>query len=259
MKSVIVDGIPRLLACIPGSSRRGLKRFSSVVPVMPKSEWRTINRRKSFNVNSLIDQKNHGSCTGFATAGALYRVYRMTGQKPPLLSGSFMYSKVNGGQDQGAMIGDLIKAGKEGTCSQDMCPWNAIYPRQIRPEAYQEAKRWRIKNAYVVETFAEIMTAIQLGQYIPVFAVMVGNNFMNIDSNGVAGFDRGPGNHAVTGDGARIGTNPVIDMPNSWGPTFGDQGRAFLTERHLDSVMQDAFVIEAAEEDDADPVDPPGR
>jgi hypothetical protein len=82
---------------------------------------------------------------------------------------------------------------------------------------------------------------------------------MRLDANGVAGFDRGAGNHAVHFQGAkRLPSGEwVLDLVNSWGVSFGQAGFCYLTQRHFESVSQDAYAIRCAAEDPGDDSDPP--
>lgn len=256
LPAINVNGVERVLGCIPGKSLFQFARFADKVPVMPRSEWRDIDRRKSLPF--ILDQKSHGSCVGFSAAGALMRARALSGQNLVTLSGAFVYSFINGGRDQGAMIGDAVSVlENNGVATDYLVPWDHIFPSRIDKRAYEVAKRFRAEAIYVANTFDEIMTAIQLGEYIPVFAVMVGNRFTSLDRDGICGFDNGPGNHAVHADGAKkIGSDWTIDMPNSWNLDFGVNGRGRLTERHIESVQQDCYVIKAAIDDPEDP-DPP--
>ena len=90
-----------------------------------------------------------------------------------------------------------------------------------------------------VETHWAMMVSEVLRGHSLVTAVHVGNRFMSVDRNGICGVDRGPGNHAVCVDGVRVLTDRpnswsdfILDMPNSWGKGFGDNGRGFLTISH---------------------------
>lgn len=256
-------GVKRVLACLPSdqTDKAKLMRFSAAVPVMPKSEWREIDRRTTLGEQFILDQKSHGSCVGFATAGALMRARALNGSTFAKLSGSYVYSFINGGRDQGANIANALAVIRDqGTSTDELCDWDAIYPSRISPEARMAATRFKALELYTAETFEELMTAIQLPGFIPVFAVQVGNRFTSLDSNGVCGFDAGPGNHAVHADGAKKLPSGewLLDMPNSWNLTFGQRGRGRLTERHIEGISyQECFVIRAAAEDPQDPNSPP--
>ena len=259
-----VNGRKYRLASIPSTKESRAKlmapSFGDRVGILPRSEWRTISNRSRFNY--IMDQKSHGSCVGHGAAGALMRARDATGAKHVDLSGTFVYSYINGNRDQGAMISDAVDVLKEkGTCSYQKCQWDTIYQRDISDDAREEAKRYRALEIYSVgdeDPFGEFVTALMLG-FIPVYAVMVGNTFTDLDNDGVCGFDRGPGNHAVTADGIgrRANGEWLIDMVNSWNLDFGQNGRAFITEKHVEAVMQDCFIVRASTDDPQEPHDPP--
>jgi len=67
--------------------------------------------------------------------------------------------------------------------------------------------------------------------FIAIVAVHAGGNFQRLNSQGIAGVDRGSGNHAVhVDDLCVVGGTEVFDMANSWGTQYGTQGRAYLTK-----------------------------
>lgn len=253
------SGVRRVLACLQSdpAEKAKLRRFSAAVPVMPESEWRDIDRRTTMGSDFILDQKSHGSCVGFGTAGALMRCAFLNGFPFQRLSGSYVYSFINGGRDQGANIANALAVIVEkGTPGEQFCGWDNIYPSRISAEARNDAANHKALECYVAETFAEMMTAIQLPGFIPVFAVQVGGSFTSLDSEGVCGFDRGSGNHCVHADGAKkLARGWTIDMPNSWNLTFGQRGRGRLTARHVEEVYQECFVIRAPNV--ADPDGPP--
>jgi hypothetical protein len=254
-------GVTRRLGTLPYFGPRKFKTAKEAgIPDVPKSDWYEINRRAE--MPWILDQQQHGSCTGHGLAGALMRARRLRGLTHFMLSGAYPYSLVNGGYDNGAMIHDLLAVGiKNGTCLLELCGWDQIYPRQYdKAKCAKSALRFRIESAYVAENFNQIASGLIL-DYIPAFAVMVGNSFATLDGNGVAGFDRGPGNHAVHADGLKnIGGEWVLDMVNSWGESFGQNGRCYLTQRHIDDVQQDCYMIKASIEDPEEPSPvPPGE
>lgn len=259
MDGILCGGETRWLGRIPAEPYYDqFKLFREAVPIVPVSEWREIDRRNVLGGDYILDQNGHGSCVGFSSAGAIMRARALLGDGPQRLSGTFVYAHINGGRDAGAIIGDAVKVITEkGVCLESEMPPSQIYARDIPPSAYETAKRFRALECYIANTWEEITSAVQLG-FIPVFAVMVGNNFTSLDSDGIAGFSNGPGNHAVTADGMKKTSRGwVLDMPNSWGTQFGQQGRCFLTERHIMSVQQDCYVIRCATDDPQDPNKPP--
>lgn len=251
LDAIDFGGEPRLLGRIPADpDYQSFKRFKDVAPVIPSAKWEEIDSRGMFPPEWILDQDGHGSCVGFSSAGALMRSIRRQGRDLVRLSGTDVYCRINGGRDQGAIITDAVKAVQEGVCLESQMPPSKIWERDVTPEAKATRAKYRALECYIAETFQEIGSAIQMG-FIPIFAVMVGSNFTHLDGDGIAGFSNGPGNHAVHADGLRKLPSGiwVLDMPNSWGVSFGQKGRCFLTQRHVESVQQDCYVIRAAMED----------
>lgn len=262
LDAVEIGGVPRMLSKLPPITRlrAAFPPFFTAAPQVDPADWVELNRRQQFDDSWILDQKNHGSCVGFSCAGGLMRVRTMGGLPFVRLSGSYTYAWINRNRDEGAMISDGLESLiKYGACPELLVPWNKIYRRDMPATADNEALRNRVLEAYHADNFAELMSGIQLG-FIGVGAVQVGSRFTTLNAQGVAGFDNGPGNHAVVFDGAHKLPNGewVLDMPNSWGLMFGQQGRAYITRRHIDSVQQDCFLIRAATQDPQNPLPPIG-
>lgn len=259
-----LNGRKYRLASIPSSDESKAKlmapSFAANIQLVPESEWRTIDDFIAF-LKFVMDQKSHGSCVGHGAAGGLMRDRDSNGSKHVDLSGTFVYSYINGNRDDGAMISDAVKVLLEkGTCTYTKCPWDTIYQRNISDDARQEATRFKALEIYSAGTdpWNEIMSGVMLG-FTPVYAVMVGNTFMRTDSDGVVGFDRGPGNHCVHGKGSKKRSSGewLLELVNSWGTDFGDGGRAYVTRKHIEGVQQDWYLIRAAAEDPNEPNAPP--
>jgi hypothetical protein len=254
LDAVEVGGVYRVLAKLPPDPRKRAAIPRLAAPVIEPKDWVEIDRRSDFGDDYILDQKSHGSCTGFGSAGALMRARTLEGMPFVRLSGAYTYAWINGGRDDGAIISDtLVSLQQHGTCPEAECPWDRIYRSQIPASADGSAQRFRILEAYRVDHFDELVSGLQLG-FVGVGAVQVGNRFTDLDADGVAGLDRGPGNHAVCFDGVRrlASGEWVIDLPNSWGLAFGIRGRCYVTQRHIDGVEQDCYLIRAATGDPQD-------
>lgn len=254
LDAIEVGGVYRVLAKLPPDSRKRTAIPRRAAPIVEPKDWVEIDRRSDFGDDFILDQRSHGSCTGFASAGALMRARALEGMPLVRLSGAYTYAWINGGRDDGAIISDtLTSLQTHGTCPEAECPWNCIYRSEIPASADRSAGRFKILEAYRVDHFDELVSGLQLG-FIGVGAVQVGGRFADLDADGVAGFDRGPGNHAVCFDGVRrlASGEWVVDLPNSWGLDFGRHGRCYVTRRHIDSVEQDCYLIRAAAGDAQD-------
>lgn len=255
MDTVIIDGveygtglqIPLTLdACVPELS-------DSQFPIHTVDECKSIIAGKDFRGSTRFDsawimnQRNHGSCQGFMSAGMLSRAFvrrgmRRTesGQLLPLdrilLSGAYIYSWCNGGRDSGSTLDDgMAIVTNRGSCLQTTVPWNKIYPSQYDVEkANAEAAQNKAFECYALRDEAQLFTACILGFDVGI-AVHADSGFNRLDGNAIAGGGNGPGNHAVGVDGCWLqGDTLVADMYNSWATSYGRQGRAGVTwQQHL--------------------------
>lgn len=259
-EAVEYGGEKFLLACLPTPKlvRMAFPTAEQAAPVFPRSDLRPIDRRVVCGDTWILNQRSKGSCVGWSSVGAMMRCRALAGGEFVRLSGSFVYSFINGGRDRGASIGDSLDALREyGACLESECPWDSIYPRDIPAAAYETAKRFRLDEAYRIETYDEALSGIALG-FTLVFAVHVGGSFSSLDSEDVVGLDRGSGNHAVAADGLYQSHSRgwMLDCFNSWDLTWGNRGRFRITERHWDSVVQDAYLMRSVAIDPQGPQPP---
>lgn len=260
------DGCKRYLASIPsgGKMRAMLPGYEAAGnPVFDKKDWFELSRRGGGGVyDHVFDQGQHGSCVGHGWASALMKARASRGMKQQILSPTYLYSLINGNRDQGAVISDGIEALQTvGTCLFSTVGENRIYQSQMPAGARAEAARFKLGAAYHCASWAEAISAVLTGLFFPVFGLQVGNNFMRFDRYGVAGHDRGPGNHCLHGDGVKYLPDGrwVIDVPNSWGTSFGDGGRLLMDEDHLfaGGDQPDLCVVRAPSDDPQDALQPP--
>lgn len=262
---IVSGGHKRYLACLPPRADfGGLPKFTAApgARIIPRSQWKPIDRRWLFTKAYILDQNGHGSCVGNGSAGALRKARWLAGQADIELSPAALYAQINGGSDNGAVISDALTALQQtGTCRYTMVGEEPIYLRQLPAGWQEDAARFRIAQAYHCQTFDAIASAIQLG-FMVVYGIMVGANFEHFDRYGVAGVSPGPGNHCMHADGMVPLPDGrwVLDDSNSWGPDWGpsQDGRCYLCEDHFGHGDQfDAFAIVSATEDPNDPHKPP--
>jgi len=195
------------------------------------------------------DQGARSSCNPFAIGWAMAVMHwRKTGEKLRL-SPEWLYSKINGGRDQGSMLDDgMVEARENGMSAYQ----EAFYEKFRQSDFNMEQKRWATQSAenhkflecyYAPKTSFEQMvlslfTCLAEGGCI-VMAVHVGNNYMR--SGRTAGFDNGMGNHAIAGTGLRLlKDNPQtihdfeIVSPQSWGKNFAEGGFTGIRAKHLE-------------------------
>lgn len=239
------DGHRRLLASIPSKGKMQAmmpKYEDSGQPMYDLSEIKAILTKNpmAFNrrtwLNWIFDQNGFGSCVGDGWTGLLMRIRALMGLPPVKLSPGWTYSLINGNRDNGAVISDGGPALQtNGSCEYSIVGDKPIYQRQMPASAKANAMNYRLGAMYHCETWQGTLSAVASGRYLPVYGYMVGNSFMKPDQYGVAGHDRGPGNHCNHGDGIQLLPDGrlVLDDVNSWGSSFMSAGRCFIDEQHL--------------------------
>jgi len=211
-------------------------------------------RRQMFGPSWVQDQKNHGSCNGFAGAGALSKARYLRGiQDKLILSGAFLYSLINGNRDNGSMLEDGLKAiQKHGVCPESLVPWNKIYQRDQPANAPAEAAKHKGLACYAVQTKQGFRTALAAG-FPVIVAVHAGSRFQTLNPYGIAGVDPGRGNHAVHCDDICIVNGvEVYDHQNSWGTRYGQSGRSYLTWNSFSQTFGTHVFYAVASTEEAD-------
>lgn len=231
------DGSQHRLGCLPSDPVEidKLMAASDVIALIDSSLWTEGNAVR--NATMTLSQRSHGSCVGFSAAGAEQVVRVNAGEAFVKLSGSYVYSWINGGRDGGASIIAAMSALQaHGTCTDAECDWNTIYRGSTKQFDISAANR-KMGFGIRVNTYQEFCSCLQRG--IPVqFAIQVGGNFSRYDSNGVCGYGGRGSNHSVFAyrmRKAKDGTllpEMVNSWDNTWGP-FGD-GTSLITEQHFD-------------------------
>lgn len=227
--------------CVPDGFVSAYKAFEDERPLWDDAEIRRVisdpNRvvaRRLFDAAWICDQGSFGSCNGWAAASSLSRARRLRGIDDGLiLSGSFVYSRVNGGRDRGSILEDGMRALQEyGAPPANLVTPSMIYPQQQPKSAAAEAEKHKGFQCFAVQTKQGLRTALAAG-YPCIAAVHVGSRFDDL-RNGVCGVDNGVGNHAVCIDDLVLRNGAeYFDMANSWGDDFGDNGRGYLTWDHF--------------------------
>jgi hypothetical protein len=87
--------------------------------------------------------------------------------------------------------------------------------------------------------------------------VYVAGDWNNLDADGCPPAYRGTGNHEMSGGDALIITSkgePVIELDQSWGPSWGNAGHCNIRRAHF--IHQPQLQIYAFKFPGQDPLDP---
>jgi hypothetical protein len=236
----------RVLGCLPATREFGLPGFAEAFPVLPENSW----EETAVDISQIpvFNQGQHGSCTGHGSVTAFTFSWLLSGQPLYVFSPTSVYARINGGKDQGAMVGDALKALQQyGTCFMEQFGEDKIYTTQMQQDAMQTATRFRVNEAYKINSWEEMCTALTMGLVV-VSGLAVGQNFSNLDSNGVCPIpDRVIGGHCLAHYGLKkVGGAWVAATRNSWGTTWGMNGNCFIQKGIYDPRFGfpfDAFAI----------------
>lgn len=252
------------LGLVPTTPEKRALCAATPLKTLPEIEWHAVNRRAYFKqLKTNNNQKSTSGCVGFSAAHLASKVRHVAGQPYVKLSGPFVYGLINGGRDQGAMIYDALDAlTNYGACTDASLPLDANYKNIYRSAGKpfdDEAARFKLSMGVRIESAEEAATVILKGGMIQ-FGVKVGNNFSNLDGDGVCGWSSGYANHSVGADGL-VHTDKhgwCLDVENTWGYDWGDDGRFLFPLDWLEKVgYQECFAHIASVDDPADDFTPP--
>jgi hypothetical protein len=220
--------------CIPG-----VQPASFRFPRIPREQWREILKLQKgtflgdFTRGKLPphDQGRTNYCWGHGSVRSIETLSVFYGQQPTLLSAESVCVPVTGGKNRGGSpeeaLNQLIKFG---CCEQSYWPHNELDVRKAKEGWQHNALSHRILQWVELENFDDQMTlairrqpvAIGLGwwghlvcQLDPVFL----DDFPELDS-----YERASGGFGIGFD-------------NSWGAGYGDNGYAYLDEKHATSDL----------------------
>jgi hypothetical protein len=255
-------GLVRPLGLIQPLMGSVLPAANFTVPDVPEQYWAEFDRTTIPGYPLQIkDQNGKGACNGHATATAMELARWMHFQPHVGLSGWFPYAILCGGWDRGSSIGEaltLIQA--KGLAPESDVPYGTINPTRLTAAAYASGLNFRCEVGAKLETWNQIMSAVQLGLGGIDLSIRVGFTF-DLDSEGVVTLSKGSGNHAIcAGHGAKRLKDGrwAIKWQNSWTQKWGQGGFAWLTQDHWDSQeYREAYVIRTPVENPSDDSVPP--
>lgn len=261
-----IEGELRTLGCKhPDPAFCAFPNFDQNFKVLTPAEWQENSMRDA--KAPIRNQQQFGSCTGQGTVTTFTIAKRKSapGDNFDVLSATFIYGQINGGVDQGAMVSDAMVAIRDiGTCFDNQVPYNMIFRQQFPQQAFQIAQRFKAQEAYKLNSWDELCTALSLG--VPCASgIAVGRNFVRgqLDNNGVAPLpDAIVGGHCLAHVGLKnLNGVWLVETQNSWGTNWGNQGGfCYLRQEHWSpgyGFPFDCFAIYSVIEDVADTNDSP--
>lgn len=233
---------------VPEVRESGIRLFADAKPMLTREQVNKVitdpsrkSGRKRFGADWTDSQLNVGSCNGHACAGAGMRARVRRGLSRRWLSGWALYSAISGGVDRGSQLKDgmdwMMRHGIPAKIAgeQPEYRWSRI------PQSQKDTMKFNIMlECYALEGELDLAVACALG-YDCVVAVHASNVWGRLDSDGISSESNGVGNHAVLVDDVVLSSSGewLFDMNNSWGTSWGQQGRAYQTwRRHFQSTIR---------------------
>lgn len=261
---LVPTSFPTGFPCYADEFRSEMMTLDAVRAALAPFSGRSMyDRRARFaGAKYIRNQRSHGSCNGFSTAGVLSRVRELRGEPYVCLSGADAYSQMNGGQDNGSMLADAMDAVlPNGIAPEELVPWDKIYTGQISAAAKASRVRFKGFKAYAIDSEEELATALALGR-ICVIAVHADNGFMSVDGDGISRMGNGVGNHSVLLQDVGMLSDGTLwyDLGNSWDVSFCDGGYTKVTfNRQLRQTIQHHrfWALVSTTDDEQDSSTPP--
>lgn len=233
-------------------------------PVLQESDCDDHDDLAKWYPESLAQGFNN--CTNASIAAASKAQLESQGIQTPNLSRSYQYAQCNGGRDQGAscrqVIQNLMGNGPyPGLPAESLYPENQIYmPKGGFPQHVIDDAKTRIAfEVYQCLSWADVISAVAR-RFFVYQGYVLGQNWFSVPKSGkVASWDgRFENGHATIARGLtrKFGDLRVI-VPNTWGPSFGDNGVGYVDQSYYwtqrgNFVNLEAYAIRAFKIPDAD-------
>ena len=199
--------------------------------LIPRNEWQPVDL--SAFVSPIKDQNGIGACNAFATINALEACRRGRGLPDVKLSPGDLYSRINGGRDNGSLPEDALKV----ALSVGVATANTVPPLQWRSvvnsaDAVAERPKYRFLESLWCPTFDHAASALQQGFYLDTAVWWWQYDSPDADGWLKARGSGSKGGHAICGCALenRSGTWG-IKIANSWGTAWGRSGFGVLPEQ----------------------------
>lgn len=233
-KVIFADGTTVGLGLLPADKMVMSKEplYTSAFPTIARSDWPKSGKAGGLRqfMPFRWNQGSQNSCFGHGTGAAFTSAWNFSyNENKPVyeFSPTFIYGLANGGVDQGARPEQGIKILKEGVCLRSTVGAGNIYSQNFPSTAYEERKRFKADQIFLITSFDEMVSAALRGQAMAP-GIFIGNNYRP-DANGI--LPKWDGRRVGGHDIATIGEYEYIEgrghglwVLGSWGNTFGLDG-----------------------------------
>ncbi len=199
-------------------------------PMLTRDQWKPCSLAQW--TPPIKDQDGIGACNAFDTVSVIEACRAQEGLEYVKLSPGYLYGNINGQQDNGSMLEDalqwMISHGTVPALLVGELDWRQS---QWPNTAAEAAKPFRMVEAYWCPTFDHLASALQQGFFVS-DGVDWYPNFTPDGDGWLPAAGRGrSGGHALMRDGLAFRNGKWgADGPNSWGTSWGAQGRMVMPE-----------------------------
>ena len=197
----------------------------------------------------ILIQKSQGACQGHAISSALELCSCIAiGEKSLELSRAMGYyetQRLDGIRgDKGSTISGGAKlAMNTGICTEDLWPYPSKYSNK-RPSNYNavlsSAKRFKVGKRVRIESWDGFTTFLEAG----LGAISLGIRWnKSVNREHVTDFRCGGGGHALSAAQMSKKRPGEIDILNSWGTRWGDNGWATWNQKAVEKMFRDKFTV----------------
>lgn len=238
---------PRSLGLILGKPKLRWVEFGSTpnTPIIPRAQWKPVDLGAF--LPPVHDQDGRGQCASSAACTAFEACRRQAGLPYVYASAGDLYSRVNGGRDQGSFLEDnLQELLTNGVATVASVPYVWDGRRYNTAAIVAERRNFRVVEAYLCTSFDAMASAVQQGFFVE-HGLMWFDNFRP-DADGwlPAAGRGGMGGHALCGYGL-VQRNGVwgIRTRNSWSEGWGVAGNCVIPESLFDRDISGYWAVRA--------------
>lgn len=233
-----------------GKTRVVFAKFASNpdVTIIPRAQWKQVDL--GVFLPKVYDQDGIGACNAFSTVTIFEAARAQAGLPFVELSRGYLYGSINGGSDQGSYLEDALewmqKIGTVKVGTVGHLEWRKGRSLMNNAAAREEAKFYRIIEAYECPTFDAIASALQQGFFINEGLAWYNNYTPDRDGWLPTRGSGGMGGHALAGYGLAQ-RNGVwgIRTRNSWSASWGVGGNCIIPETCFDSRVGGYWAVRA--------------
>jgi len=211
------------------------------------------------HADNVTNQGRRSSCNAYMVYWMLAKLTHSQLGYWPKLGPEHLYERINGGVDEGSHLDDGMVEATDGGMPKREVGGKLIVPYEAFRKGDFDVEQMRLANQDMVnhrfiETYQAPRTSVEkcwhsiisccAGHGVAGLAIHAGENYMR--SGVMAGFDQGPGNHAVPGAGLYLLTDGrpksiadiAVKSPQSWSKQFANNGFTNLVINHVAETMQ---------------------